>query len=317
MNLSRWMLRVGVAVIGMAVGASAVLAEEVKAGSAPAPATDVKAPAAPKAEAAKPEVKAEAKKPAEKTKAESPAAKAAEASLPHEKVLDLGNKITLKLVLIPAGKCMMGEVNRQHEVTISKPFYMGATEVTQEQYELILGANPSKFKGPTNPVEMVTWDEATQCCKKASEKTGQAVRLPTESEWEYAARAGATTTYAFGNDGKDLGEYAWFADNGQNTTHPVGQKKPSAWGLYDIYGNVWELCSDWEADYPSGPVTDPTGPATGSRHALRGGAYDLNGGACRTSHRNSAAPGDRLPRIGFRVVVPTAATAAPAAPAAK
>jgi formylglycine-generating enzyme required for sulfatase activity len=199
---------------------------------------------------------------------------------PAELTLDLGGGVTMKMVLIRPGKFMMGEGTEpphgpQHEVTLSKPFYMGVTEVTQAQYEAVMGTNPSAFKGATNPVETVSWNDATEFCKRLSEKTRQAVRLPTEAEWEYACRAGTQTAFSFGDSDAALDDYAWWAKNSGGTTHPVGQKKPNAWGLYDMHGNVYEWCADWYGDYPQGSVTDPSGSATGAYGArvLRGGSW--------------------------------------------
>ena len=230
-----------------------------------------------------------------------------------ELTLDLGGGVTMKLVLIPAGKFMMGspesEKGRdenegpQHEVTISKPFYMGVTEVTQAQYEAVMGTNPSHFKGATNPVEMVSWNDATEFCKKLSEKTGQTVRLPTEAEWEYACRAGSKTRFSFGDADEGLGDYAWYNANSGNTTHPVGQKKPNAWGLYDMHGNVWEWCADWFGDYPKGAVTDPRVRRPVQMRVLRGGSWYGDAGECRSGYRSWTTPIDRNDNGGFRVVV--------------
>ncbi|MCX5671055.1 MAG: SUMF1/EgtB/PvdO family nonheme iron enzyme [Planctomycetota bacterium] len=217
-----------------------------------------------------------------------PALAAPTAAAPAELTLDLGGGVTMKMVLIPAGKFMMGSPDSaqgpidfevpQHEVILSKPFYMGVTEVTQAQYQAVMGKNPSEFKGATNPVETVSWNDATEFCKKLSEKAGQAVRLPTEAEWEYPCRAGTQTAFSFGDDLSALGDYAWWDGNSDKTTHPVGQKKPNSWGLYDMHGNVWEWCADWYGEYPKGPVTDPSGPATGyGGRVLRGGAWYYGG----------------------------------------
>ena len=231
-----------------------------------------------------------------------------------EMTLDLGGGVTMKLVPIPAGKFMMGSPDSeqwrhttegpQHEVTLSKPFYMGVTEVTQAQYQAIMGTNPSSFKGATNPVETVSWNDATEFCKKLSEKTRQAVRLPTEAEWEYACRAGSKTRFCFGDAEEGLGDYAWYHVNAGKTTHPVGQKKPNVWGLYDMHGNVFEWCADWRGDYPKGAVTDPQGPASGSRRVLRGGSWYINTDNCRAAFRSRSNPDHRLNNVGFRVVVP-------------
>jgi formylglycine-generating enzyme required for sulfatase activity len=230
---------------------------------------------------------------------------AGKVGVPVAKELDLGGKVTMKLVLVPAGTFMLGEEKDQHEVTLSKPFYMGVTDVTQAQYEAVIGTNPSQFKGPTNPVEMVSWTDATEFCKKLSEKARQAVRLPTEAEWEYACRAGAKTPFCFGDADEGLGDYAWYSANSDQKTHPVGQKKPNAWGLYDVHGNLWQWCADWYGDYPKGAVTDPQGAASGSRRVLRGGCWFSSPEHCRAAYRVSIDPGSRLSSYGygFRVVV--------------
>ena len=216
--------------------------------------------------------------PAAPTAASKPAPAGPKAAAPAELALDLGGGVTMKMVLIRPGKFMMGEGGGRHEVTISKPFYMGVTEVTQAQYEAVMGTNPSNFKGAANPVDGISWNDATDFCKKISEKTRQAVCLPTEAEWEYACRAGTESAFSFGDDPSALGDYAWWGGNSDGTTHPVGQKKPNAWGLYDMHGNVWEWCADWYGEYPAGPATDPFGPATGSGlRVLRGGAYGCGG----------------------------------------
>ncbi|MGA2265172.1 MAG: formylglycine-generating enzyme family protein [Phycisphaerae bacterium] len=231
-----------------------------------------------------------------------------------ELTLDLGNNVKMKLVLIPAGKFMMGspagEADRhanegpQHEVTISKPFYMGVTEVTQEQYEQVMGKNPSHFKGAQNPVESVSWNDAAEFCRKLSKRTGQAVRLPTEAEWEYACRAGAGTRYCFGDAEAELGDYAWHHDNSEGTTHPVGQKKPNVWGLYDMHGNVMEWCADWYSDsYANAASQDPQGPGTGSSRVCRG-CYGIFPPAYHRSAVRSRHPSDYVSiGIGFRVAL--------------
>ena len=225
-----------------------------------------------------------------------------EKGAPAELTLDLGGGATMKMVLIRPGKFMMGEGKDRHEVTISKPFYVGVTEVTQAQYEAVMGTNPSEFKGATNPVEMVSWNDATEFCKKLSEKTRQAVRLPTEAEWEYACRAGTQTAFSFGDDPSALCDYAWWAGNSGKTTHPVGQKRPNAWGLYDMHGNVFEWCADWYGEYPKGPVTDPSGLATGSgNRVVRGGSWNVAGTVnFRCASRSIDAPSYRDDRRGFR-----------------
>ena len=228
--------------------------------------------------------------------------------------LDLGSDITMKLVRIEAGNFTMGssETEEDHksnegaqrQVTISKPFYMGVTEVTQTQYDAVTGKNPSNFQEPDNPVEQVSWDECVAFCTALSKMTGRPVRLPTEAEWEYACRAGTKTRYSFGNDSKNLGAHAWYKSNSDSKTHPAGQKEPNAWGLYDMHGNVWEWCSDWYTDVYVGPGThDPKGPAAGSHRVLRGASWQLVPADCRAASRHKALPANSYKSTGFRVVV--------------
>ena len=233
-----------------------------------------------------------------------------------ELTLDLGNKVTMKLALIPAGKFMMGspagEKDRvdsegpQREVTISNAFYMGIYHVTQEQYEQVMGKNPSNFKGAQNPVEQVSWDDAVEFCKALSKKAGKTVSLPTEAQWEYACRAGSKTRFSYGDDddyGK-LGDYAWYTKNSDNKTHPVGQKKPNDFGLYDMHGNVLQWCSDWYAEsYANANKTDPMGPASGSDRVLRGGCWYGDPDRCRSAYRRWFTPDNRHYGVGFRVSV--------------
>jgi len=240
----------------------------------------------------------------------------AKRELPKELKIDLGDGVTVKLALIPAGKFMMGEEKNQHEVAISKPFYMGVMEVTQAQYEAVMGTNPSNFKGATNPVESVSWNDAADFCRKLSEKTGKTVRLPAEAEWEYACRAGSKTKFCFGDADEGLGDYAWYRADSGTTFHPVGQKKPNAWGLFDMHGNVWEWCADWYGDYPKGAVTDPQGPASGGQRVLRGGSWFNYAGDCRAAYRNWNGPWNRTEILGFRVVVSVPGSPAAAAPVA-
>ena len=242
------------------------------------------------------------------------AAPAAASSPARELVLDLGNKVTMKLVLIPAGKFIMGspegekargnDEGPQCEVTISKGFYMGVYEVTQEQYEAVTGKNPSKFKGPANPVDSVGWADAVDFCGKLSEKTGRKVRLPTEAQWEYACRAGTGTKFGFGDEDGDLRDYAWYIANSRDTTHPVGQKKPNAWGLYDMHGNVYEWCSDfWSGSYANAKTSNPEGPGSGTFRVLRGGSWHNYPQHCRSAYRNRGVPDNRHISYGFRVAV--------------
>ena len=243
--------------------------------------------------------------------------------------LDLGNKVTMKLALIPSGKFMMGSPKTeaghnsheapQHEVTISKPFYMGVFEVTQEQYKQIIGENPSYFKGTKNPVDSVSWDGAVEFCKKLSAKTGKTVQLPTEAQWEYSCRAGSKTRFGFGDKDEDLYKYGNYCDkstthappwqdkdhnDGFDRTAPVGSLKANDWGLYDMHGNVWEWCADWYAgSYANAKNQDPTGPDSGSSRVLRGGCWGDDPTYCRSARRSSSGLGFRCGNLGFRVVV--------------
>ena len=240
--------------------------------------------------------------------------------LPH-KMVNLGNGVSMKFVLIPAGTFKMGspasEANRgsdetQHTVKLSKAFYMGTTEVTQAQWKAMMGTTPWSGKahardGANNAASCVSWNDATAFCKKMSARTGKAIRLPTEAEWEYACRAGSTTAYHFGNDASQLGRYAWYAGNAdfEGDDHAVGRKQPNGWGLYDMHGNFWEWCQDWYTKgYPSTMQTDPKGgPASGSYRVLRGGSWGSSAEYCRSAFRDGNTPGDRFSSYGFRVVL--------------
>jgi len=240
------------------------------------------------------------------------------------------NGIGMKLKLIPAGEFMMGspesEVYRlydeyQHRVRITKPFYLGVYEVTQAEYEHVMGENPSSFSSGGSrkskvfkldtsrfPVEGVIWQNAVEFLRKLSDlpeekAAGRIYRLPTEAEWEYACRAGTTTRWHCGDNESDLAKAAWFEDNSENQTHPVGQKEPNAWGLYDMHGNVWEWCNDWYAGeyYKSSPENDPLGPTEASYRVFRGGSWDYGAGLCRSAYRFRYDPVLRADDLGFRV----------------
>ena len=190
-----------------------------------------------------------------------------------------------------------------HPVTLTQPFYMGKFVVTQEQYQTMIGSNPSHFKGKDNPVESVSWDDARAFCKKLAEQTKQTVRMPSEAEWEYACRAGTTTTYHSGDAEADLARVAWYWENSKGTTHPVGQKEPNLFGLYDMHGNVWQWCEDWDDYYGKSAVENPQGPAQGIYRLVRGGTWAGLPGACWSAHRVGYFPGDRGDFIGFRVAL--------------
>ena len=208
-----------------------------------------------------------------------------------------------------------------HVVTISTPYYLGKCEVTQEQYQQVTATNPSYFKGRDLPVERVSWDEALEFCKKASEVARSSgsrgdpegrptvMRLPTEAEWENACRAGTTTRFCTGDADADLGRVAWYGANSGDTTHPVGQKTPNAWRVHDMHGNVEEWCADRDGDYTPEAATDPQGPAQGQFRALgqfrvlRGGSWDDHPMLCGSAFRLRNDPGRRINYLGFRVAV--------------
>jgi formylglycine-generating enzyme required for sulfatase activity len=221
------------------------------------------------------------------------------------------NSIGMKFVLIPAGEFTMGspenEVGRnsdetQHNVKITKSFYIQTTEVTQAQWKAVMGNNPSYFKGDDLPKEQVSWDDAQEFLKKLSAKEGVTYRLPTEAEWEYACRAGSTTRFCFGDDDSKLVEYAWYSANSDSKTHPVGGKKPNAWGLYDMHGNVWEWCQDWydENYYKNSPAEDPQGPANGEFRVLRGGSWVFDSWVGRAADRARSGSTSSASGTGFR-----------------
>jgi formylglycine-generating enzyme required for sulfatase activity len=218
----------------------------------------------------------------------------------------------IEFVLIPAGSFTMGTPDNEpernsdespvHKVTISHSFYIGKYELTQAQFVAMMGYNPSKFKGKNRPVDSVTWPEAVKFCKKLSEMTGQKYRLPTEAEWEYACRANTSTTFYWGNDIDDA--YAWYKENSEGTTHPVGMKKPNPWRLYDICGNIEEWCCDWYSrTYESNEhVKDPQGPDSGELRVRRGGCWYHTAPCLRSGNRFYYQPDERHAQIGFRVV---------------
>ena len=221
------------------------------------------------------------------------------------------NTLGMKFAWIPPGNFLMGSPNAeagreanetQHQVTLTKGFYMGVYSVTQEEWQGVMGKNPSSYKGEKNlPVDTVSWVDSQEFIKKLGDKDKKAYRLPTEAEWEFAARAGTRTAYYFGNDKSILGQYAWYSENSEKKTHPVGQKKPNQWGLFDMSGNVWQWCEDWHGDYQNKDVVDPQGPEKGSLRVLRGGSWGDDPRSCRSAYRARDEPGNRYGGIGCRV----------------
>jgi len=225
------------------------------------------------------------------------------------------NSIGMELVLIPAGSFRMGgdkklEQAEDHEtprhiVKISKTFYMGKYEVTQSQWSEIMNNNPSEFKEDVRPVERVSWNDVQEFIQKLNNKEEtNKYRLPTEAEWEYAARADTESTYCFSSDIKILSQYAWYRKNSASKTHPVGRLKPNAWGLYDVHGNVHEWCQDWfdRNYYSQSPSNSPIGPSSGLAKVLRGGDWGSEDWYCRCASRSLSSPDRRSNRLGFRLV---------------
>ena len=194
----------------------------------------------------------------------------------------------------------------QHQVTISHGFWLGKYEVTQSQWESVMGSNPSLFPGANRPVEAVSWEDVQDFIAALNTGKGGAAeyRLPTESEWEYACRAGTTSRFYWGEDSDEttIDSHAWYNGNSSAETHAVGEKLPNVWGLYDISGNVFEWCQDRYGPYPSGPVTDPQGPSSGILRVARGGSWAHVPSACRSAERLSAPVDVQFSDIGLRLV---------------
>ncbi|MGN0852635.1 MAG: formylglycine-generating enzyme family protein, partial [Kiritimatiellia bacterium] len=247
----------------------------------------------------------------------------------------------MELVYCPPGKFMMGspvseagrfDNEKQHEVKLTRGFWLGKYEVTQRQWKSVMGNNPSRFKGDDRPVENVSWNDCQDFIGRVRSATGLDVRLPTEAEWEYACRAGTTSALPNGkdlrivgkNNGPALDDIAWYGGNScrdfelangydcsdwpekqysgsRAGTHPVGRKRPNRWGLYDMIGNVWEWCGDRYGAYPEGSVTEPTGPASGSDRVFRGGSWGRGARYCRSAGRLGCGPVSLDDDLGFRL----------------
>lgn len=247
-----------------------------------------------------------------------------------EIVVDLGHGVKMEFVRIKAGRFPMGsrDLDRpsyydekpRHEVTITHDFLMGKYPVTQEQYQAVTGKNPSCFsssgwgkdriKGLNTqvfPVEDVTWNDAKSFCDQLTSKDtkGRRFELPTEAQWEYACRAGTQTQYYFGDSDSELNSYGWYLANSDKRSHAVGTKKPNAWGLYDMTGNVWQWCEDWYRDsfYSKSEKEDPLCQEETGNHAYRGGSWYDDSDGCRASARGNGGTRFRSSLIGFRVSV--------------
>ncbi|MDO5342000.1 MAG: SUMF1/EgtB/PvdO family nonheme iron enzyme [Bacteroidia bacterium] len=223
------------------------------------------------------------------------------------------NGVTFEMVAVKGGTFTMGATSEQwsdawdyekpaHSVTLGD-YYIGKFEVTQELWEAVMGSNPSSFKGSKLPVEKVSWDDCYNFIRKLNQLTGRNFRLPTEAEWEYAARGGSRSRGYKYSGSNSINVVAWYEDNSGKKPHPVGTKTPNELGIYDMSGNVWEWCQDWEGSYGSGSQTNPQGPSSGSYRVIRGGGWNTYSFFCRVSHRDGNAPGYRDYYLGFRLVV--------------
>lgn len=244
--------------------------------------------------------------------------------------LDLGQGVYLELARIPSGDFLMGTDDRNsdewppHRVMLPAGFWMGIHEVTQAEWQQVMGENPSQFKGPNHPVERISWKDTQDFLKRLNHQVGSQLpagvqaRLPTEAEWVYACRAGTRTKYWFGDDESELSKYGNYADAAETVeiswrdlqhndrfsgTAPVGSYPPNPWGLYDMHGNVWEWCADWYGPYPTNEVVNPAGPRDGHRRVIRGGGWGVTAEDCRSANRYRFKPEVNGANIGLRIVV--------------
>ena len=215
------------------------------------------------------------------------------------------------MVYVQGGTFMMGATSEQgsdaygdekpaHQVTLSA-FSIGRYEVTQEEWQTVMGSNPSNFKGVKRPVDNVSWNDCQEFIRKLNAMTGRRFRLPTEAEWEYAARGGNRSQGYKYSGSNNLNSVAWYRDNSGETTHDVGQKSPNELGIYDMSGNVWEWCSDWYGNYSSSSQTNPTGSYSGSIRVSRGGSWYSDARYCRVSTRSNFTPDRRYISLGLRL----------------
>ena len=223
------------------------------------------------------------------------------------------NGVSFEMVVVEGGTFTMGGTSEQgsdafdseiptHDVTLSD-YYIGKYEVTQELWKAVMGNNPSLFIGKNLPVEKVSWNDVQEFIKKINQKTGIVFRLPTEAEWEYAARGGNKSKGYKYSGSNNIGEVAWYYENSGRKAHPVGAKLPNELGIYDMCGNVWEWCQDWFDSYHSGKETNPTGPSEGYYRVRRGGGWDSYAGNCRVSNRLDSDANNSYSNLGFRLVL--------------
>ena len=225
------------------------------------------------------------------------------------------NGVSFEMIAVEGGTFTMGATSEQgsdayddekpaHQVTLSS-YYIGKTEVTQELWQAVMGSNPSKFSGTNLPVEKVSWEDCQSFVIKLNELTGKNFRLPTEAEWEYAARGGNKSNGFKFSGGNNIAEVAWYSENGNKISHPVATKAPNELGIYDMSGNVWEWCSDWYSSsyYSFSSRSNPTGPDSGSNRVLRGGGWGNNSRQCRVSNRSYSPPTYRDSYLGLRLAL--------------
>ena len=251
--------------------------------------------------------------PARPSRPTSPRPSANAGSSPAVQTFTVGN-VSFDMVKVEAGSFIMGCTSEQsdcfndespyHRVTISQDYYIGKFEVTQELYESVMGVNPSKWKAFDRPVENVSWNDAMEFCSELSRLTGRRFTLPTEAEWEYAARGGKKSTSAKYSGSSSIATVAWYNGNSGSQTHPVGRLRANELGIYDMSGNVWEWCLDWYGNYSSATQTDPKGATAGSYRVLRGGSWGYYAEDCRVAYRSNNTPDNRYDNgHGFRVVL--------------
>jgi formylglycine-generating enzyme required for sulfatase activity len=234
-----------------------------------------------------------------------------------EPLTTIKNSINMSFVWLPRGEFLMGSTRtekdrhadeRPHRVQLNRDIAIGIHEVTQEQYETVMGGNPSRWRGKSHPVDTVSWHDAVTFCELLSQASAEhdsfrIYRLPTEAEWEYACRAGTDSPWSFGESAAELDRFAW-ARIRPYGTQPVGKRVPNPWGLFDLHGNVWEWCHDWYGPYDAGPLMDPQGPETGTERVIRGGAFFHPASQMRSAHRTHMQPETRdVNASGFRIVL--------------
>ncbi len=226
--------------------------------------------------------------------------------------INVGN-VSFEMVKVEAGSFIMGctseqgncdsDENPYHRVVISNDYYIGKFEVTQELYEAVMGVNPSNWKSFDQPVENVNWNDCQEFCIELSRMTGRHFRLPTEAEWEYAARGGGKDISTKFSGSSNIAEVAWYRENSEGQPHPIGKLLPNELGIYDMSGNVWEWCQDKYGTYVSNTQTDPQGASSGRDFVLRGGSWEYSAAGCRIANRNNGKPENRFNSYGFRIVL--------------